>query len=1439
MAGYNNTFENLMHQDTEKTFQPKGTYYELRNARAILRQDGSLAIQSPEGTQLIAKLDRQNFKIIGAFSDGDSKIYVHSTADNTTSGGDGEIGRFDISFSTAGFIQATYTPIYYHEDLKYSQQYPISPIANIVVEESPNTNRNYWSDNFNYPRVINYSSERLEQLDGATILNGETYQVVRGTVTYGAAATVYGPGQVAGNTFNGVSGYANVTSKSSDAILIKHIEVTDLRWTPPKDAGEIYCSGVGSGSVLCGSYMAFYALVSSEGYVSPYGYSTLPIHVFKSTGSTFQDYQESQGDESTVNSGKSIKLTINNIDQGYEKVRIVLVRFVGNEIFDLPAIHAETAITGSEMEIEITSNATLGTLTVNQLKEILTIFKTVGTFAHNKNRVIAGDVELTGGLEDWEPGDVGYEWFDYETPGDHHMHSDVGTAKQWSGLEKVGSSISSGEIVPNVWYEVSGDASNYVTYNGNVYYPGHSNGAYFQGVTSVSGAYDVAVKAFTPTGSPTVYMVIRIANFNGNYRYYRIQDEFPDLKSEKISSLLRSYRRGREKYRIGIVPLSPEGSPMFGHMLFDVVTPETYDYPLTTKFSDTAADDDEKWNLRHLGLRIGTPSKPLDLSDWEGKASAFMIVRAERVPKCIATGISIPCLNNNAAAGSQFSSEAAIRTRDDNNESSGGLTENVSFMLSPEYLFGHPDTAGQFSDLKAKIRYWATDVNAVSNLDTTNMKKMFSSTSQHSANYWKYIDKAGNVTGFDGFEVDVDTIYPADVGEVVTVPGISKSIQTYTAYNKNQAGTFRTTGLRPRGHVLYHGDDAFFTSPASDTDTRRALIDIIVPENESVDYGDPAQTQWILCGNIIKLDDTTKTANGGNFIFDGIEVFGGDVYVNMFNCQKSITITGANPTSAVNANGIGLTVSFPVESKINIAMRRGRHGFRDGNYISAVTGNGVSGAQPENFIIDEHYLSENVPGYTFSNLPEDFTSVEERYSAIYLSDPKIVGELNDNFRRFPALNERFMEITNGKVTALIRDEGKLFCWQEGGVLYLPMEEPSAVGTNIGEAVYIGVGGIIDRYDERTEHYGLQDRFGIKKLDDGFLWCDVRKGKMLYMDASGKPIKIAVIRGVNNYITEFLRGSDIQANPRTSNPMTGYGICIGYDERYDEAYVTFHTQTTSKTSFTIGINMLKKAFTAFYDWTPAMYIEHNNMLFGVPDSQYTEYTSPGIGSAGNRLVKGDKFVFVNGSGERTIYRVNAAEYISDGTETNPSTISEISRMGQENFLWMFGSQVSNNYNLAKYFGEVITEKVHIIVNAASEEYKKFKAIELMGSGDNPFDIIFAGTGVKQLTNYNKVQFVTREHDSGEVLTSTFMRQRRGGFIGPVQRDNNRRYVDINQAFLPRRMRGLYLEVIFTHDHNDGKSSLTSGDLAYSDDTDAKPLKIVSLFTTFDADVVKQK
>lgn len=821
-----------------------------------------------------------------------------------------------------------------------------------------------------------------------------------------------------------------------------------------------------------------------------------------------------------------------------------------------------------------------------------------------------------------------------------------------------------------------------------------------------------------PDPSVLLTPVIRIQKYTGVYDYIAVENDWADTKGMAVSTFLRSYWRG-ETYRFGVLVWDKLGNPTFVRWLNDKEIPQQYDIdepnfsPATPlgfdpKLAEQYADYDT--SLRHLGIRVDNldlgqiaVSLGVPLNELHNHIDGFSIVRAKRDPQVYAQGIML---------------ETVIDGDDT-------LCTGSTYRLNNLHQFQRPNV---FTIYAPDIQFGYLNRNTTINITTDFLRTVdirFDTTT------------SGAGLGSFGFEETVhghhyEKYYKSVVGN--TAPGIRDKGSSNTF-------TFATTcsvGASPSGIVLpgipagqfrnvastdLGGGDTRLTRGAltlvsslasvdivGDTNFRnKPIVNFIRPNNNL--YGgtsdaSKANTQYIYCGHYQKMDSDFMTYLVGNAgIVNGIEVFGGDCYVSIYDLARQIT----EHSDSDEAHRISFGMLFPIESDMNTFLREGnRHlswkGSRD-NTTTNASGISYDPSQPEEFIYNATFSYEEL-NVLYAGLPVNFIPNDKFGYRVWYSNQKVNGEFFDSFKIFLANNFRDVEGWAGDITNLRSKDGKLFYWQNHAFGYLPVNERITVsgGGGLGTPTTIGEGGVLTRFDELKRYYGNQHQWSLCETENSFAWFDMRRRALCHASLDGNIIELSTAKGLIAFFVNNVHGNVVVYD----NPVNKKGITAVYDSRFREILMTFKgigdpsDIENVDTHFTVGFNNLYKYFSGFYSFVPGNMIEFNNRFI----SNFEGFTSAIIGS--HAYVVGD-IVTQNDDNY-----VNILAYISAGIPIVPSSdTTHWSKANSSDELYMH-----NIGDIAKFYGIVRDNYVRLVINAKRSIPKAFDNHEWLGM-DNGF------------------------------------------------------------------------------------------------------------------------
>lgn len=348
---------------------------------------------------------------------------------------------------------------------------------------------------------------------------------------------------------------------------------------------------------------------------------------------------------------------------------------------------------------------------------------------------------------------------------------------------------------------------------------------------------------------------------------------------------------------------------------------------------------------------------------------------------------------------------------------------------------------------------------------------------------------------------------------------------------------------------------------------------------ESIDITDSTSTSSYRIMNYMRSKDTYITEDGENsfnvrkyqptghyqpinksvldsaineedaFVFNGIEVWGGDCFVNLFdftrvvpagtrNCSRDKTLVdnlgglfkSNNAIDYINRDRdieiypeIGSSMIVPIESKYNIALRFGRHFAKNGTFPQhsycdnkfEQFNRGIMSLQPESFSINSVLLhQENIQ--FFSTKPQDFSHKSYRPNSAYISDTKVYSELDDSYRKQKVLNYTDLHGGHGKATGLVRAFNYLYVIQERAYGILRINERALVPTTVGE-VLLGTGSGITGIDYISTDNGCQDPLSIVSQNNRIYFWDRLKSQIVMHSQAGRG-DLSNAKNVHDYVS---------------------------------------------------------------------------------------------------------------------------------------------------------------------------------------------------------------------------------------------------------------------------------------------------------------------------------
>ena len=358
------------------------------------------------------------------------------------------------------------------------------------------------------------------------------------------------------------------------------------------------------------------------------------------------------------------------------------------------------------------------------------------------------------------------------------------------------------------------------------------------------------------------------------------------------------------------------------------------------------------------------------------------------------------------------------------------------------------------------------------------------------------------------------------------------------------------------------------------------------------------QSVFYSTGHFQPLNNATFTTPGTN-IFSGIEVFGGDCYLDYFGFLRSYPrYQGTSNDEWDVADGC----VFPLESKLNHTLRQAPSigdpqytevgalpkdqflgnlvtNFANGLFFDRPTGTSFL----EEFNLNAALLQREQLKFFFSKTvgfsDNNKYPVRWRYT-----QNKFYGEELDSWRKFLANEYDDINGTYGEIVSSSYLFNQIYSFQESAFGRLRAFDRALLDSSSG-SLTTGTGGKLDGIDYISTKYGNQHQFSMVNSGKAVYWIDVDKRKAVRFAGDGKQ-SISDVRGLH----EFFK-NELGHYYNEDSPAGGFGLAVGYDFRNNNVFWTFvrdyhRLQSTTFapiSSFPESVNYYENNSTVFLDW----------------------------------------------------------------------------------------------------------------------------------------------------------------------------------------------------------------------------------------------------------------
>jgi hypothetical protein len=1211
-----------------------------------------------------------------------------------------------------------------------------------------------------------------------------------------------GSGTIVGNIFtsDGINNtYSLVTASAS---VIEYYPISLLDWTPTRSMGDMRFKEYGAGTKNCGSSIYFYRLFSTDGKVyTTWSYPSSPIHVGMDniaaalTGNDYRDFVGNGSDTTIVASPYSVIVTVSDVDTDFDVIELCCAEY--NQINDIPyiiRIVAQAPVTSSVVDIEDNGSSNFGEVSINDLTLFPASILKVKTLATDKNYNLIGnitereefDLDLTGVTLT----QINYPLVshgDLDVCANGNVYADVSPT--------VGANPGTGDVLPySRWLVTLGNDT-----TDTVEYPDGSGTFYVTGdvITGIpysAATGDESTIAFTgggaarPCTTRNRYTSIATGKRVENAIEFTEQaSAFWDYKNPAVASHNKGYWSD-ERYRFGILFFDKKGNPYYVKYIDDFDFSKIYDKGSLLVEND-ATSSLKSYALNPSAIKLSGLDIPESIMN---EVSGFSIVRAERDKRILAQGLLMqtvidptpPDLSN------RIMPLPVIKTDYSRWQTFINSKGILCCCICPDWLVGYVQNNVQsgigYVGQKLEEAFWVDgNFKADGDYRVQTSKMFYTRPPDVDTSYQSMTLLDMNGYGSKGFNEDDAALSIIGDGRPFynTFSDLDPSAMQLGG-NYSCSGSpawvaggsyIRTIGCKKL--LVLTSYFRMYAYPGSNYDDwgarfepTKIVVNYLSNKDKASQYGGQglsaiAETLYMSTGHFQPINDAVKadTLNGtftsgeNKYTFNDVEVFGGDCFTNLVDIGWGLWNNAFFPDN----QSMSYSMFIPMECSVNYNLRRGIKASNKGMYPngSIAWDNGLATIL-EGYSYNKSYSTDGTV-IKYPGLPFNFTFSGKFEYRTRFAGVKYPGESVDSFRKFLLNDYKDLDGQLGEINNIRSKDGRVLIWQNHGVSSVPILERQLLAATSGAATTIGTGGVIDRFDPINSYYGNQHQHGLTSTEYGYIWFDMRNRALCIMSVGGNVQEISLAKGLQAYFNnQFNEGDDTNLTAsniyNTNNysmpeiPLLGYGIVGVYDPRYKMSYLTFKyaddklidledeiISITAK-DFTIGYSHVLNAIVGFYDFTPGIWHNHNDLVLSANNSK--NYVYYGTGMAPTTFNIGDIVKINNTFFENELWgeyicikQVTIDDYLSDLTlePAYPGSIYWV-KINAENEIYL----QTFNTDYCKFYGKVYDHEVEVIVNPKADQAFSVLRIQ-QKSNDNNYTSVYFSTDDQSAQDVNIV------------------------------------------------------------------------------------------------------
>jgi hypothetical protein len=982
---------------------------------------------------------------------------------------------------------------------------------------------------------------------------------------------------------------------------------------------------ISGGSYTAGSVQYSYQLYTKHGATTTFApVSSLVMLAGNSSGS---DSRYFGGNNLGDNTGKAIRVSFVDLDQAFDRIRIVAIHYTEYLIDPVINIVGELEYLDNSITFVDNGYTTYGTIPIDEFRLFGQTTFIADSLASKFNYLFYGNITETRWQPDWlDPDNVAF--YDCRVVRFNDSHVAV-VYDNDTGAKTI--TQPSDETDPVAWitagwddtFPISHDAINNFNNTDN-----DGNAAY---------EYKYMSNGFLGAEGPNLaiifeneYFIIDKYDFDAGYYSDINYNMYPNsaIGSQHVES------QRTEVYRMYIVFYNTKMQVTAPQWIGDIRMPSNSD--IRTVQYDALTGIKNGYNIYP---RVAIRNIPTDsnLYGWQifrcERDSVDRSVLASGVISGMAYDTLIDGATNIARPYSNYTSPYCFIRAEDNPVD---VTRSMVEIISPEICFNKDIKYVSGDYVRVDGRYDTHTAEHNHDLATDNLLVTVSLGSTDDVNATDVI-----------VNVATDAMFQS--------PGI---INTSTLYPPKQL-----IGTIPYVHVARFDD--YYSN-------RGTSFAVALASPLSVN----ATTTGFIMGSYIRnvfntqYGGNTYEARGYNSIIpysdivpkatSSIRCYRGDAYITMFAYLRA-----SKPNLAYDANTRYQQemVYIPCESSINCYYRLDKiQKYYDPAKIGYALQETIEQGlvlEPVNYPLELGDLYRYNPVYSKSgnanmiqNTVFDSNNIQSSDVKIIATGKKINNEYFDNWTNLYTNNYIELDPKYGAIRNIFNLNNKLFVGQDKAIAVVAVNDRSVIQDNNKSQLTLGTGGVLERYDYLTTNSGFQNYFDVCLSDKTFYYLD-RRNKIIYQLTENGEKPISEIEGYRS----FLKSYDIITE-----------VYTGYDPVYKEVFFYISDGVALNTSI---FNEYTNSFNGRHTFIPYRMLNLNDQFYSISDNNmwlhnYGDYGNF-YGSIGNSTLT----IIINPSGTN-VNKYDVLELRMDVIDTDGQTYLEDE---QFDHIW-----VVNNYQV---------------------------------------------------------------------------------------------------------------------------------------------------------------